>query len=141
MFLATVRRGGAKRCPAEGIGDFLHPVRAGRLCVLSAEWEGKAQRRLEGGKGADGQFAGHGGLFSEKSMSRDETLRSFTAWAITACMAMRIARLKLLRVRHEDHAFSDFFMQFILTRASEPKPISSINSSTQARSAWRGYCS
>jgi CRP/FNR family transcriptional regulator, cyclic AMP receptor protein len=49
-------------------------------------------------------------------MSEDGTLRLSTASAITACVAMRIARLDMLRVLHEEHTFSDFFMQFILTR-------------------------
>jgi CRP/FNR family cyclic AMP-dependent transcriptional regulator len=31
-------------------------------------------------------------------------------------VAIRIARLEMLRVLHEEHAFSDFFMQFILAR-------------------------
>jgi CRP/FNR family cyclic AMP-dependent transcriptional regulator len=57
-----------------------------------------------------------GDFFGEESMSGNETLRSSTATAITACVAMKIARLEMLRVLHEEHTFSDFFMQFILTR-------------------------
>jgi CRP/FNR family cyclic AMP-dependent transcriptional regulator len=57
-----------------------------------------------------------GDFFGEESMSEDGTLRLSTASAITACVAMRIARLDMLRVLHEEHTFSDFFMQFILTR-------------------------
>jgi len=44
------------------------------------------------------------------------TLRTATAMAVTVCIAVRIERAQMLRVLHEEHAFSDFFMQFILTR-------------------------
>jgi CRP/FNR family transcriptional regulator, cyclic AMP receptor protein len=57
-----------------------------------------------------------GDFFGEESVSGDETRRPATASAITSCVAMRIARLDMLRVLPEEHAFSDFFMQFILRR-------------------------
>jgi CRP-like cAMP-binding protein len=55
-------------------------------------------------------------FFGEESMSADERDRSSTACAVTACVATRIARREMLRVLHEEHTFSDFFMQFVLTR-------------------------
>ena len=39
-----------------------------------------------------------------------------TASATTVCEALEISQEQMLRVLHEEHAFSDFFMQFILTR-------------------------
>jgi CRP-like cAMP-binding protein len=57
-----------------------------------------------------------GDFFGEESMPGDGSMRTSTASAITTCVAMRIARLDMLRVLHEEHTFSDFFMQFILTR-------------------------
>jgi CRP-like cAMP-binding protein len=36
--------------------------------------------------------------------------------AESVCVALRIERAQMLRVLHEEPAFSDFFMQFILTR-------------------------
>jgi CRP-like cAMP-binding protein len=57
-----------------------------------------------------------GDFFGEESMSADETMRSSSASAITVCVATKIGRLEMLRVLHEEHRFSDFFMQFILTR-------------------------
>jgi CRP-like cAMP-binding protein len=68
------------------------------------------------GKEATVTLLAAGDFFGEESMSGNETLRSSTATAITACVAMKIARLEMLRVLHEEHTFSDFFMQFILTR-------------------------
>ena len=68
------------------------------------------------GKEATVTLLAVGDFFGEESMSGSETLRSSTATAITACIAMKIARLDMLRVLHDEHTFSDFFMQFILTR-------------------------
>jgi CRP-like cAMP-binding protein len=36
--------------------------------------------------------------------------------ALSVCVALKIERAQMLRVLHEEHTFSDFFMQFILTR-------------------------
>ncbi len=40
-----------------------------------------------------------------------------TATAITACIALRIERNEMIRVMHEEHSFSDFFLAFLLTRS------------------------
>jgi CRP/FNR family transcriptional regulator, cyclic AMP receptor protein len=68
------------------------------------------------GKEATVTLLATGDFFGEESMPGGETQRSATATAITNCVAMRIARLDMLRVLHEEHTFSDFFTQFILTR-------------------------
>jgi CRP/FNR family cyclic AMP-dependent transcriptional regulator len=68
------------------------------------------------GKEATVTLLAVGDFFGEESMSGDGTMRTATASAITSCVAMRIARLDMLRVLHDEHTFSDFFMQFILTR-------------------------
>jgi CRP-like cAMP-binding protein len=57
-----------------------------------------------------------GDFFGEESMAAAGTLRSSTAIAVSVCVALRIERVEMLRVLHEEHAFSDFFMRFILTR-------------------------
>jgi CRP-like cAMP-binding protein len=57
-----------------------------------------------------------GDFFGEESMSGDEALRSSTASAITACVALRIASHNMIHVLHNDHVFSDFFMRFIVMR-------------------------
>jgi CRP-like cAMP-binding protein len=57
-----------------------------------------------------------GDFFGEESMSAEATTRGSTASAISACVATKIAKLEMLRVLHEEHTFSDFFMQFILMR-------------------------
>jgi CRP/FNR family cyclic AMP-dependent transcriptional regulator len=68
------------------------------------------------GKEATVTLLAVGDFFGEESMSGDAILRSASASAITVCVATRIVRLEMLRVLHEEHIFSDFFMQFILTR-------------------------
>jgi CRP/FNR family cyclic AMP-dependent transcriptional regulator len=44
-------------------------------------------------------------------------LRMATATAITACTALKIERPEMLRVMHEEHAFSDLFVKFLLARS------------------------
>jgi len=43
-------------------------------------------------------------------------MRTASAKAVSACFALKIERARMLHVLHEEHEFSDFFMQFILTR-------------------------
>ena len=40
-----------------------------------------------------------------------------TATAITACTALKIEREEMVRVMHEEHAFSDLFLKFLLARS------------------------
>ncbi len=40
-----------------------------------------------------------------------------TATAITACTALRIEREEMIRVMHQEHAFSDLFLKFLLARS------------------------
>jgi CRP/FNR family transcriptional regulator, cyclic AMP receptor protein len=57
-----------------------------------------------------GEFAG------EESIAGAAGLRLATATAITACQALKIERGEILRVLHEEHAFSDLFLKFLLAR-------------------------
>ncbi|HUV69674.1 MAG TPA: Crp/Fnr family transcriptional regulator [Terracidiphilus sp.] len=57
-----------------------------------------------------------GDFFGEESIAAVESLRTATASAVSVCMVLRIERDRMLRVLHAEHAFSDFFMQFILTK-------------------------
>jgi CRP/FNR family transcriptional regulator, cyclic AMP receptor protein len=40
-----------------------------------------------------------------------------TATAITNCVALKIEREEMIRVLHEEHAFSDLFLKFLLIRS------------------------
>jgi CRP-like cAMP-binding protein len=68
------------------------------------------------GKEATVTMLATGDFFGEESMAADGARRAATAMAVSACIALKIERARMLRVLHEEHSFSDFFMQFILTR-------------------------
>jgi CRP/FNR family cyclic AMP-dependent transcriptional regulator len=53
----------------------------------------------------------------EESIAGVVGLRLATATAITACTALKIEREEIVRVLHEEHAFSDLFLEFLLARS------------------------
>jgi CRP/FNR family transcriptional regulator, cyclic AMP receptor protein len=53
----------------------------------------------------------------EESIAGAVGLRLATATAITACTALKIEREEIIRVLHEEHAFSDLFLRFLLARS------------------------
>ncbi len=57
-----------------------------------------------------GEFVG------EESIAGAGGLRMATASAITACTAMKINRDEMIQALHDNHAFSDFFLRFLLAR-------------------------
>ncbi len=60
---------------------------------------------------AAGEFVG------EESVAGIPGLRLATATAITHCTALKIEREEMIRVMHEERAFSDLFMKFLLARS------------------------
>jgi CRP/FNR family transcriptional regulator, cyclic AMP receptor protein len=60
---------------------------------------------------ADGDFVG------EESLASVGGRRMASATAITPCTALRIERDHMVRAMHQDHAFSDLFMKFLLSRS------------------------
>jgi CRP/FNR family transcriptional regulator, cyclic AMP receptor protein len=68
------------------------------------------------GKEATVTLLAAGDFFGEESMIGSVETRTATASATTVCDALEITREQMLRVLHEEHAFSDFFMQFVLVR-------------------------
>jgi CRP-like cAMP-binding protein len=59
---------------------------------------------------ATGDFVG------EESITKAGALRTATASAITACVVLEIPRDRMNHVLHEEHAFSDFFLHFMVNR-------------------------
>ena len=53
----------------------------------------------------------------EEALAAMPGLRLASATAITACTALKITREEMIRVMHEEHEFSDFFMKFLLERS------------------------
>ena len=81
----------------------------------------KARARLTGvsksGKKATITLLGAGDFIGEESLAAAGGLRLATATSITACTALRIERSEMIQVLHEEHAFSDLFLRFLLARS------------------------
>ena len=56
-----------------------------------------------------------GDFIGEESIAGAKGLRLATA--ITSCRALKIERAEMVRVLHEEHAFSDLFLKFLLARS------------------------
>jgi CRP/FNR family transcriptional regulator, cyclic AMP receptor protein len=69
------------------------------------------------GKEATITLLAAGEFIGEESLTTIAGLRLATATAITACTALKIDRKEMMRVMHEEHAFSDLFTAFLLGRS------------------------
>jgi CRP/FNR family cyclic AMP-dependent transcriptional regulator len=78
-----------------------------RLTVLSSR-----------GKEATLALLNHGEFLGEDSIPAANTLRVATATAIAASTLLQISRKEMVRVIHEEHAFSDVFVSFLLARTT-----------------------
>ena len=70
----------------------------------------------ERGKEATITMLGPGDFIGEESVAGTPGLRMASATAVTVCTALKMERTEMLRVMHEQHAFSDFFLSFLLQR-------------------------
>ena len=68
------------------------------------------------GKEAIITLLGAGDFIGEEAVTAVLGLRLATATALSACSALKIERAEMLRVIHEEHAFSDLFLRFLLAR-------------------------
>src|ERR1700693_437438 len=69
------------------------------------------------GKEATIALLGAGDFLGEESVAAVAGLRLATATAMTACAALKIERKEMIRVIHQEHAFSDVFLAFVLKRS------------------------
>jgi CRP/FNR family transcriptional regulator, cyclic AMP receptor protein len=69
------------------------------------------------GKEATLSFLGAGDFIGEESIAGAMGRHLATTTAITACIALKIDRVEMIRVLHEEHAFSDLFLRFLLARS------------------------
>jgi len=53
----------------------------------------------------------------EEALAAVAGLRLSTATAVTACTAVKIMRNEMVRAMHEEHAFSDLFLSFLVARS------------------------
>jgi len=69
------------------------------------------------GKEATITLLSAGDFVGEESIAGAMGRRLTTATAISACTALKIERAEMIRVLHEEHAFSDLFLKFLLNRS------------------------
>jgi CRP/FNR family cyclic AMP-dependent transcriptional regulator len=69
------------------------------------------------GKEATITLLSAGDFVGEESIASVEGLRLATASAVTDCTALKIERGEMIRVMHQEHALSDVFMAYLLTRS------------------------
>jgi CRP/FNR family cyclic AMP-dependent transcriptional regulator len=70
----------------------------------------------ERGKEATVALLEPGNFVGEACVAAAERIRTLTATALTRCTLMRIKRKEMVRVLHEEHAFADVFVSFLLAR-------------------------
>ncbi len=68
------------------------------------------------GKEATLALLNPGEFLGEDAIPAPNTLRVATATAITPCTLLKVGRKEMVRVIHEEHAFSDVFVSFLLER-------------------------
>ena len=90
--------------PADSV-FYLQSGRA-RLTVVS-----------QSGKEATITLLSAGDFVGEESLAAVPGLRLATATAVSTCSALKIGREEMIRVMHEEHAFSDLFLTFLLARS------------------------
>jgi CRP/FNR family transcriptional regulator, cyclic AMP receptor protein len=88
-------------------GDAVFYIQTGRvkLCVVSGS-----------GKEATVALLGPGDFVGEECVAGVRSSRLASAIAMTDCALMRIERNEMMRVVHEEHAFSDAFVAYLLAR-------------------------
>jgi len=69
----------------------------------------------QSGKEATIGILNEGDFFGEGCLA-GQTLRLFSATAMTDCSVMRIDKKSMIEVLHREHAFSDLFVAYLLTR-------------------------
>jgi CRP-like cAMP-binding protein len=90
------------------VADCVYYIQSGRakLTVVSTA-----------GKEATITLLGAGDFVGEDALVGASVQRLYSATAITLCHAMKIDRLEMVRVLHQEQEFSDLFLKFVLTRS------------------------
>jgi CRP-like cAMP-binding protein len=71
----------------------------------------------QSGKEATVSLLNVGEFVGEESLASVPGLRLSTATAMSACIALKIARDEMVHAMHEQHALSDLFLKFLLARS------------------------
>ena len=80
---------------------------------------GRAKLTVVSGTGKEATITllAAGDFVGEEAVASVAGLHMATAVALTACTALKIQRAEMLRVMHEEHAFSDMFLSFLVSRS------------------------
>ena len=83
----------------------------------------KGQIRLtvvtQNGKEATIALLGAGDFIGEECITPDHPTRMATATALTECTLLKVDRKEILRVLHEEPAFSGLFVSYLLARSTQ----------------------
>jgi CRP-like cAMP-binding protein len=81
--------------------------------------EGRAKLTVvsQNGKEATIMFLSAGDFVGEGSLAAAAGLRMATATAVNSCTALKITREEMIRVMHDEPAFADIFLKFLLARS------------------------
>jgi CRP/FNR family transcriptional regulator, cyclic AMP receptor protein len=71
------------------------------------------------GKEATITLLGAGDFVGESCITSDQLLRVASATTISDCCVLRIEKQEMLNVLHREHAFSDLFVAYLVTRNSQ----------------------
>jgi len=109
-----------------GVGRTLMSLPKGRLLFAQGEradsvyyiQQGRLRLTVVSKRGKEATIAmlSAGEFAGESCIASIQPLRQATAAAMTDCEILRITRKDMLRVLHEQHAFSDVFVSFLLAR-------------------------
>jgi CRP/FNR family transcriptional regulator, cyclic AMP receptor protein len=115
-FLATIGRGRKLVHLKEKKTFFLQGDAAD--CVFYLQ-EGRAKLTVLSRSGKEAVIAllSSGDFIGEEALAAVAGRRLATAIALTRCTALRIERNEIVRVIHEEHEFSDFFLARLLARS------------------------
>ncbi|MGB0124676.1 MAG: Crp/Fnr family transcriptional regulator [Silvibacterium sp.] len=109
-------RAGPSYCPPKGKGNLLFAGEHSRLHFYLQKGRAKLTVVSAAGKEATITLLSAGNFVGEESIAGAMGLRLAIATAITSCIALKIERVEMIRVMHEEHAFSDLFLKFLLAR-------------------------
>ena len=71
----------------------------------------------QAGREATVTLLSSGDFVGESALASVPGLRLSTATALCNCMTLKIAREEMIHVMHQEHAFSDLFLKFLLERS------------------------
>jgi CRP/FNR family cyclic AMP-dependent transcriptional regulator len=117
IFLATAGVGRTVRHYRPRQVLFSQGQRADAILYLQ---KGRVQLSVLSKQGKEATIAlrGPGDFLGEGCITTDQPVRMSSATALTECSVLRIQRKEMLCTLHEEHAFSDMFVRYVVERHS-----------------------